>query len=461
MIGASGVGATRTLAVGLAVVLAASALAGCVRNLVSPARDWLAGRDGIASAEVVVDSTGAWSSSGAVRGELEAGLGGDEIDELTDEVLAYLETAGNVSIRLGIGRVDFLVSDTAALVADRVTIWREVVEVDGLADGFVNHDTDGRLTIEVRALRPDVAAIRAALAPLRQVTRVSGYPDGAAIESAWSDSAFTTFGDPNAMTVSWAADCEPIPGIESLALDLVARDAADQRIVGGYLDLCGGFRLGIAEPENFSVRVPALRAELDAVGASDFPVTLETSVIEYPPRVVDVTPNDPGVYGILAVLEAGPGGLWELTAGGELIWSEYSTPAADLVGLLTASPAAATLAWYEITGNDVTVSGPIDALPGLVDEALALDASAESITAVHLGPGTGSLRLTAPDLDEPDTAEAAQALRASGAWEGRELLIYDLNAFLVLVDGVPAPLDDYTDPATLEAFLAAWAASAG
>jgi hypothetical protein len=450
------IGAARTLAVGLALLLAASALTGCVRNDVSPARDWLAGRDGIASAEVVHDSTGAWSSSGAVRGELEPGLSDDQIGRLTDDVLAYLDGAGNVSIRLGIGRVDYLVGDSASVVAERVAVWRDVEEVDGLADGFVSHDTDGRLTIDVRALRPEVAAIRAALAPLRQVTRVSGYPDDAAIEAAWSDSAFTTYGDPNAMTVSWAADCEPLAGIESLALDLVARDAPGQRIAGGYLDLCGGFRLGIAEPEEFSVRVPALRAELDAVGASDFPVTVETSVIEYPPRVVDVTPNDPAVYGILAVLEAGPGGLWELTAGGELTWSEYSTPAADLVGLLAASPAAATLAWYEITGNDVTVSGPIDALPGLVDEALALDASAESIAAVHLGPGTGSLRLTAPDLDEPDTTEAAQALRASGAWQGRELLIYDLNAFLVLVDGVPAPLDDYTDPATLEAFLEAW-----
>lgn len=449
------IGALRSLAVALAVVLTASALAGCVRNVVNPARDWLAGRDGIAAAEVVHDSTGTWSSSGAVRGELEPGLSDADLERLTDEILAYRETAGSVSIRVGYGRVDYLVSDSASRVAERVAVWRDVVEVDGLADGFISHDSDGRLTVDVRALRPEAPAIRAALAPVRQLTRMTLYPDAAAIDSAWENSAFTTSDDPQALTIGWVADCDPQPGIESLALDLVARDAPDERIVGGHLDLCGGFRMGVAEPEDFSRRVPALRADLDAVGASDYPVTLQTSAVDFAERVVAVTPNDPAVYGILPVLENGPGGLWELGGGGELTWSEHS-PAADLVGILAASPAAPTLAWYEITGSDVTVSGPLDALAGLVEQALALDASAESIGAVHLGPGTGSLRLVAPDLDLPDTAEAAQALRASGVWQGRELLVYDRNAFLMLVDGVPAPLDDYTDPETLEAFIAAW-----
>lgn len=449
------IGALRSLAVALAVVLTASALAGCVRNVVNPARDWLAGRDGIAAAEVVHDSTGTWSSSGAVRGELEPGLSDADLERLTDEILAYRETAGSVSIRVGYGRVDYLVSDSASRVAERVAVWRDVVEVDGLADGFISHDSDGRLTVDVRALRPEAPAIRAALAPVRQLTRMTLYPDAAAIDAAWENSAFTTSDDPQALTIGWVADCDPQPGIESLALDLVARDAPDERIVGGHLDLCGGFRMGVAEPEDFSRRVPALRADLDAVGASDYPVTLQTSAVDFAERVVAVTPNDPAVYGILPVLENGPGGLWELGGGGELTWSEHS-PAADLVGILAASPAAPTLAWYEITGSDVTVSGPLDALAGLVEQALALDASAESIGAVHLGPGTGSLRLVAPDLDLPDTAEAAQALRASGVWQGRELLVYDRNAFLMLVDGVPAPLDDYTDPETLEAFIAAW-----
>lgn len=455
------IGASRILAVVLAATLAASALAGCVRNVVNPARDWLAGRDGIVSAEVVHDSTGTWSSSGSVRGELEPGLGDADLERLTAEVLDYLDTAGSVTVRLGIGRVDYLVSESGSRVAERIAVWRDVVEVDGLADGFVSHDTDGRLTVDVRALRPKAAAIREALAPLRQLTRIAVYPDDAAIEAAWADSAFTTFYDPQALTIGWLADCDPRVGIEALALDLVTREAPDERIVGGHLDLCGGFRLTVAAPENFGARVPALRAELDAVGAADFPVTVETSVVDSPPRAVAVTPNDPAVYGILAVLEAGPGGLWELEADGRLSWTEYSTTAADLVALLAASPAATALAEYELTGSDVTVSGPIGALPALVTEALALDASAESIGAVHLGPDSGSLRLVAPDLDRPDTTEAAQALRASGAWQGRELLIYDLNAYLVLVDGVPAPLDDYTDPETLEAFLAAWNASAG
>jgi len=454
------IGASRTLALVVAAMLAASALSGCVRNVVTPARDWLAGRDGIASAEVVHDSTGAWSSSGAVRGELEPGLDDADLERLTAEVLEYLETAGSVSVRLGVGRVDYLVSDGASRVAERVAVWRDVVEVDGLADGFVSHNGDGDLTVDVRALRPEAGAIREALAPLRQLTRVTLYPDDAAIEAAWADSAFTTFSDPNALTIGWLSDCEPQPQVEALALDLIAREAPDERIVGGHLDLCDGFRLGVAEPEGFSTRVPALRAELDAVGASGFPVTIETSSVDSPPRVVVVTPNDPAVYGILSVLEAAPGGVWELAANGELTWTEYATPAAGLVGMLAASPAAGALAWYEIEGSDVAVSGPIDALAGLVDEALALDASAESIGAVQLGPGTGSLRLVAPDLDRPDTTEAAQALRASGVWHGRELLIYDRNAFLVLVDGVPAPLDDYTDPETLEAFIAAWNATA-
>lgn len=455
------IGASRILTLVVAAVFAASALAGCVRNVVNPARDWLAGRDGIASAEVVHDNTGAWSSSGAVRGELEPGLDDADLERLTAEVLEYLQTAGSVAVRLGIGRVDYLVSENASRVAERVAVWRDVVAVDGLADGFVSHDMEGRLTVDVRALRPEAPAIRAALAPLRQLTRLVVYPDDAAIEAAWADSAFTTDYDPQALTIGWLAGCAPRPGIEDLALDLVARDTPGERIVGGDLDLCYGFRLSVAEPEDFSSRVPALRAELDAVGAADFPVTVETSVVDSPPRSVAVTPNDPAVYGILAVLESGPGGLWELAADGRLTWTEYGTPAAELVGLLAASPAAVALAGSEVTGSDVTVSGPIDALPALVTEALALDASAESIGAVQLGPDTGSLRLVAPDLDLPDTAEAARALRASGAWQGRELMILDRNAFLLLDDGVPAPLDDYTDPEILEAFLADWNASAG
>jgi hypothetical protein len=455
------IGAARTLAVGLALVLAASALAGCVRNVVSPAQDWLAGRDGIASAEVVHDSTGAWSSSGTVRGELDPDLSDADLDRLTDEVLDYLETAGSVSIRLGVGRVDYLVSESAARVAERVAVWRDVVEVDGIADALITHDGEGRLAIDARALRADAAPIRAALAPLRQLTRVALYPDAAAIEAAWANSIFTTFGDPQALTLRWVADCEPRAGIEALALDLIARETAEQRIADGHLDLCAGFELGVAAPENFGQRVPALRAELDAVGAADFPVTLETGVVEHPARVVAVTPNDPAAYGILTVLEGDPDGLWELAGNGAVVWTDYQRPAADLVALLASSPAASALTWNEITGRDVTVSGPLDALPGLIEQAIALDAAAESITAVHLAPTTGSFRLTAPDLDEPDTTEAAQALRASGVWQGRQLQVYDLNAFALLDDGVPGPLDDYTDPETLEAFLEAWNASAG
>lgn len=455
------IGASRILAVVLAAVLAASALAGCVRNVVRPAQDWLADRDGIASAEVVHDSTGSWSSSGTVRGELDPGLSDADLGRLTDEVLAYLETAGNVSIRLGVGRVDYLVSEAASRVSERIAVWRDVVEVDGVADALITHDGEGRLTIDARAPRDDAGPIRSALAPLRQLTRVALYLDAAAVEAAWANAFFTTFGDPQALTLRWVADCEPPPGIEALALDLIAREAAGHRIADGHLDLCAGFELGVAEPEDFSERVPALRAELDAVGAADFPVTLQTGVIEYPERVVAVTPNDPAAYGILTVLEGDPDGLWQLAGNGAVVWTDYQRPAADLVALLASSPAATALTWNEINGRDVTVSGPLDALPGLIDQAIALDAAAESITAVHLGPTAGSFRLSAPDFDEPDTTEAAQALRASGVWQGRQLQIYDLNAFVLLDDGVPAPLDDYTDPEILEAFLDAWNASAG
>ncbi|MCU1416423.1 MAG: hypothetical protein JWP32_597, partial [Schumannella sp.] len=49
----------------------------------------LAQQDGIASATVLADNTGAWSSSGLVRGELQPGIDDASILELVGAIQDY------------------------------------------------------------------------------------------------------------------------------------------------------------------------------------------------------------------------------------------------------------------------------------------------------------------------------------------------------------------------------------
>jgi hypothetical protein len=456
--------AFRLAAVVIAVGIAASALTGCVRNVVNPAVEWLAGRDGIASAEVVRVTSTAWSSSGAVRGELDDGLDDVAIERLIGEVLDYLRSNQYVSFRLGSDRMDFSIADDAQTTLEGVAIWRDVVGGPGLVNGLVTHDQFGDPLVDARGLRESATELYDALAPVRVATRVGLFRDETALEEDWREGAYA--GDhPAAATIAWGADCQPDRGIVDFAIDLANRDD----IVGGWLGLCDIFELGLAEPEHFAERVPELRAELDAIPAfaqTGFPVTLQTSDVRDPSHIVAVTPNDPTVYGVLAELEdetAGAdadSGFWQLAADGVLTWKDFGEAADDLIARLAATPASTALSYVEITGDGSTVGGRIDELPGLLEHADALDAAAASIGSVHLSPTDGSFYLASGDSGSPDVDQAATALRDSGLWQGRSIVVKHLNAFVELRDGVVQPIADYTDPAIIESFIAAWEASA-
>jgi hypothetical protein len=460
---------SRTLGVAfrVAVMLAgllvvASALTGCVRNVANPAADWLAGRAGVASSEIVRSSTDTWSSSATVRGELDEGLDDAGIERLVDEILGYLASNQQVSFRLGNDRMDFSVADDAGTTRARTAVWRDVVGAPGLVNGLVTEDQYGVIVVDARALRESAADLYDALAPVEVATRLGLFRDEVALESDWRN-AYYPGEDPAAATIAWGAECDPDPAIVGLAVDLAQRDD----IVGGWLGLCDVFALGLAEPEDFTIRVPALRGELDAipsVASSGLTVTLLTSSIDYSAHMVVVTPNDPAVFGILSVLEetGHPDGneLWTLEADGVLSWTDYGGSTSDLIARLAASPAAAALSDIEVTGNGSTVSGRIDELPGLLEQADALDAAAESIGSVHLSPTDASFYLAAEDFDNPDVEEAAGVLRESGLWQGRSIFVMHRNSVVEVRDGVVQPIPDYTDPEVIESFIEAWNASA-
>lgn len=456
----SGRGGARILIVVLGAVLVAGALSACVRNVVNPALDWLGGREGIASVELIASTSSAWSSSGAIRGELEEGLDDEALARLVGEVLDYESENPSVGIRLGNDRFDFAVGESPARTQDRIDVWRGIVGTPDLVNGFVTNDSEGSLQVQARGMRESAGELYAALDGSPAIVRLGLFQDEAALEANWRDS-YAPGDDPVASTLYWTPDCDADRAITDLALDLGTRDD----VVGGWFELCTGFWIGLAEPEDFTTRVPELRAELDgipAVAESGFPVTLQTSSQSDPAHVAVVTPNDPAVYGIFAVLEdpgLGDAGLWRLDADGVLTWKDYGLPTSDLVARLAASPASTALSFIEVTGDGSTVGGAIGELPGLLEQADALDAATDAIGSVHLSAVDGSFYLDSAGLEGPDTAAAATALRVSGLWVGRTIVVRYLNGYAELRDGVAEPLDDYTDPEVLQSFLDAWAAT--
>jgi hypothetical protein len=438
----------RLVAFAAAALLAATALAGCVQNLPNPARDWLAGQPGVSSAEVLSDTTGAWSSGGLVRGELAPEVTDAQLQNLITAIEDYAAGKGGVAFWLGIHDVDFGVAPGAE---NAVRLWRSLLSVDGVVSGIV-YDGD----VRARTLRADAPRVLDALLPLDSGVRLEAFADQAAADADRAADIQRDQINTSAFEFQRPAGCAPASPVLQLAADLVARDD----LSGATADLCAGFTLDVPIGAPFADTAAALRSELDDRGLSDFPVQLDADDGSGTVHFAAVAPGDAALLPVLEVFESEgvPAGLsYSLGPDANLAVTGYGVPTGDLVSLMQQAPAASGLAGIGLEGDPVAIAGTLAQLPGLLDQALALDRASDAFGSVTLGQGFGTVHLQATGSDEPDAARAAADLRASGATDRRYFTVIYGSYQADIVNGVAALHDPgYVGADVMAAFVAAW-----
>jgi hypothetical protein len=300
-----------------------------------------------------------------------------------------------------------------------------------------------------------------------------------------------------------AASCTPAPAISAMARDIIEDD-----VLSASLDLCDGFVAWFAQGHAIGATAVELRGDLDAAGLSDFPVTIDALAdgatppddeYEYDPtkvaehhRVV-VSPGDAAVLGVLAALEAAPHPvLYDVrleqapetadasadadtydaaeAAGLPLVRTvlvaSRSQSATQLVDLLAQVPAASgAFASIRIDDGAVGVIGTLAELPERVAATAALQAADDEIEHVTIAGPNGELAILNTGSIEkvPDVRAIAAALKQSGLWAGRDIVILYDSQRADVIDGVSQVLDPSyfnNDDEVLQGFLDAWTALA-
>ena len=435
------------LAALVVAALAITTLAGCVTNLPNGAAGWLAQQDGVADARILSDNTGAWSSSGLVRGELDPGIDDTKLQTLIGAVQKYQADTGGVAFWLGYDDLDFDVGDgdNSATVA----LWRKVVDVDGLVSGIVSDNE-----VRVRALRPDAVAAFDALAQLSAGIRLEAFADEPALTADYA--ADVQYDQVNAAALEYRrpSGCSPDAAVLDFAESLVDRD----EIPGATIDLCSGITLDLPATASMASSAETLRAELDGRGLTLFPVQL-SSVSDDATRFAAITPGSASILPVLEVFEGDgvPPMDYSLSPELTLAVTAYGVPTTELLALVQGSPAAAKLQGIGLQGDPVAVLAPLDELPAILDEALALDAASDTFGSVQLGSGFGSVFLESGVGEDPDVDRAVADLRASGATDGRFFSVKYLSFQADIDGGVAAMSDpDYVGADVLKAFVEAW-----
>lgn len=452
----------RLTVVALSAVAALTTLSGCVADNPGRAVDWLGGQQGIAGTEVLAEHSDIVGSTGLVRGELAPDLDDAGLERLIDSVQGYLTANDEVAIRLGRGDIDFAVSTDDEATAASIDLWHQVSDLDHLANAVVYTDPEFGSDVHARTLRAEAVG---ALDELDQLVTETGIHlelesfrtvDGIAHDTEEDDFFGSDIGNRLAFAVHWAPDCTP-PGEErGLVEEFMERDDID----GAQLVLCDSFDVYFGLDASLSQVVPALRSQLDEAGLSLFPVWVRQQFDAYPDgRSVAVTPGDATALAVIDVFETpgAPPAYFELTPDRSLDVSEYGTPTADLLALVSASPVAATLPLIVIEGTDVAISGTLAELQVTLAQAVALATSSDQYGGIELSPTTGTVSLQSPVATDPDVVRAAADLRASGAWQGRTFTVIYLSTQLTIVGGVATVGDpNYTDGHVVQGFVDAW-----
>lgn len=450
-----------TLAAALAAVVAV-ALVGCTPNRPAQAYDWLIGQPGVIEVEVMADRSNAWDSSGIVRGELAPDLDDAAFSRLVDSVQAYLSDHLDVGVRLGRAGIDFAVVVDDAATARSIDLWRTVSAVPDIANGVVStSDASDSTSVHVRMLREDAVGVSRALETLDAALHLEALrtADEIADDLERDDRIGPNNENRRSIAVYRDAGCVPADAVVTLAEEFESRDDID----GALLRLCDGFDVYFALPASLAQVVPALRAELEAAGLEDFPVWARQQFDGFADgRSVAVAPGDPAALSVIDVFEtaAAPPVYFELAPDRSLSITEYGTPVADLIALVSAAPAAASLPLVVLEGADVAISGTLADLPTTLAQAVALAGTSGQYGGIVLSPTTGSVTLDSPVATDPDVVTAAADLRASGAWQGRAFTVIYLSMELTITDGVAVIGNpDYTDGHVVEGFVDAWNAA--
>ncbi|CAN5411524.1 hypothetical protein BH09ACT4_BH09ACT4_25580 [soil metagenome] len=442
----------RVAALTVPILLLALALTGCTTNMPNPAVEWLSNQGGIADASIVIDNTGPWSSSGVVRGELEAGISDAGIRSLVGKIQKFAAGSGGVSFWLGLDERDFVVVDGDN--SPSVALWREVLDVPGIVSGIVQPGD-----VRVRGLRPDAASALAVLWVIDSGVRLEAFTDTATLTA---DAALDVQYDQvntAALEFRRPAGCTPEPAVQDFALSLLGRDD----IPGATIDLCTGITLDLPADASVASQAVALRTQLDGVGLSNFPVQV-TSTVGDATHFASITPGDASLLSVLSVFEQPgvPAMDYSLAPDGTLAVTAYEVPTGDLMALVLGSPAASGFSGIGLEGDPVAILGTPDQLPGLLDEATALDAASDAFGSVQLGQGFGTVFLDAGVGADPDVATAAADLRASGAADRRFFSVRYKSFQVDIVNDVAAlTRPDYSDAEIMQDFVDAWNAPAG
>ncbi|GHF06467.1 hypothetical protein [Pseudolysinimonas yzui] len=439
----------------LAATLALTALTGCTPNVVNGAHSWLNGQDGVESAEVVVDRTSLFETSGVIRGELDADLDDAVLDALVERSVEYVSDHPGVEFRLGYDDVDFRIGEASATAAAR-ELWDDVVGLGGVVAAVIDPDL-----VHLYVLRSDTHEVLEALRDSPVAVQVESFRgDDDMIADRRDDDYGPLQRSHGSFQFLWGGACEPSEETWGRALESAGFDAID----GGVADVCGGYDL-VYRPET-DLTVVALEwaehQELSREPAPTFTVSEEGDGH----HEIQVTPGDASLFPVVAALETSgaPTVQYTLAADGTLVVQGWDSPPTTVFDLVAGSPLAARLTSITIAGDaggfheggSIEATGTLDQISTLIADAEALIPLHESFYGVAITPQAVRLGLYSPPGSDPDMPAAAAALRTSPIWTTRPMYVDYLNGSVLIENGVATIGDDYTDRAPYDAFVAAW-----
>lgn len=438
----------------LVATLALAGLTGCTPNVVSPALGWMTGQSEVAQAELIVDRTTMFGTSGVVRGELLPDLDESRLDALVQRAVDYVRDHDGVEFRLGYADVDFLIEDAASTAEGR-ELWSDLRRLDGLTSALAAAGD-----VHVRVLRPEARDTLEALRDIPAAVELEAFRDLVAEESDRREDDYGPRQNRDgALNITRGASCDP----SAEAWERVLR-TTDDAVESGNVDVCGAYALEYV-PESDLVAVALEWAELQAASSDPAP-ELVVSEDDLNGRVIHVTPGDPALFPAVAGFEApgAPDVFYTLAADATLDVRGYDVAPSELVALLAAAPAAANLASIRVEGDwpgpvggeSVIVQGTIGELAGLVAEVESLFPLDPAFYNIAADAGSLRVELYSPPGTDPDMAAAALALKSSPLWQGRFTAVEYMQGEVHIEDGVARLAADYTSAAALEAFVAAW-----
>ena len=426
----------------LAIVGAVLAALTACTNDPANAVGWLKSQPGITGAQIVESSNEELLVTGTTRGELKPGLTDAQIGKLVDAVQEYNTKHPNVTIELGHGEIAFVVGDDAD-TATAIKLWHQDEKIPKLLSAVSAGNA-----VSAGVLRADVGPVLESLLGLGTRIQLDAYTD---LQTANSSTAASG-------SLSYVADTDCTPQRAVVAYTVAVASRKD--VGSGQLELCDSLSMTLVPGTSLAATAPGFRTELDAAGLTQFPVNLNNQPDDpADAHTADITPGDPSRLAVLAGLEAtgAPAMAYELDSDGTLTLTDYADPGSSLLTVVSAAPGAGALPTIVLKGEDVTVSGTLPQLSGLLSQATALATASPTFGDVVLTPTTGSVELNAAAGADPDVATAAAALKASGATANRDFVV-TYGAYEVKIDNGVATIGDpnYTGGEFMNDFVTDW-----